>query len=169
MRLVQIIDGSPVARSVSQVRRAFPNISFPAKINPDVLADFDIYPLVRTPKPDTAYNEVAVEGVSESNGVYSQTWTVAQRSPEEAQAIYDARQARLRLGVAGRMLASDFTQLVDAPLTDAQRAAWQTYRQELRGLWNADPFSFAWPVVPGPGVVKAEYSIRMHKFKDLAS
>jgi len=45
--------------------------------------------------------------------------------------------------------ACDWTQLPDAPLTDEQRAAWATYRQELRDApstwipgpeWNApDP------------------------------
>lgn len=40
------------------------------------------------------------------------------------------------------LAASDWTQTLDAPLTDEQRAAWATYRQALRDApanWTAGP------------------------------
>lgn len=44
-----------------------------------------------------------------------------------------------------RLLAeSDWTQLPDAPLTRAQKAAWRAYRQALRSL----PETGAWPEPP---------------------
>jgi hypothetical protein len=56
--------------------------------------------------------------------------------------IRDERNARLRL--------SDWTQVSDAPLTDAERSAWATYRQELRDVTAQEGFPNAviWPVAP---------------------
>jgi hypothetical protein len=45
----------------------------------------------------------------------------------------------------------DWTQAVDAPLSDAQKQAWQTYRQELRDLTKTytSPDQVVWPKLPG--------------------
>ena len=45
---------------------------------------------------------------------------------------------------------SDFTQLPDSPLTTEQRAAWATYRQELRDLTEnlSSPYDVVWPTAP---------------------
>jgi len=45
---------------------------------------------------------------------------------------------------------SDWTQLPDAPLTAAQKAAWAVYRQLLRDVTKQAgfPASVAWPPVP---------------------
>jgi hypothetical protein len=46
---------------------------------------------------------------------------------------------------------SDWTQTLDAPLTDEQRAAWATYRQALRDFpatWTAGPTA-EFPDPPG--------------------
>lgn len=61
---------------------------------------------------------------------------------EELQAL---RAERNRL-----LTASDYTQMPDAPLTDAQRETWRIYRQALRDLpeTNSDPAACAWPVTP---------------------
>ncbi len=49
--------------------------------------------------------------------------------------------------VRDRLLAaSDWTQLVDAPIDEALRGPWQTYRQQLRDLDMTNP---AWPAAPG--------------------
>lgn len=46
-----------------------------------------------------------------------------------------------------RLLASDWTQLPDVPLSTKE--AWATYRQALRDVTTQeDPFSIRWPVVP---------------------
>jgi len=42
----------------------------------------------------------------------------------------------------GFLTASDWTQTLDAPLTEAQRAAWASYRQQLRDAphtWTPGP------------------------------
>ena len=51
----------------------------------------------------------------------------------------DLRSRRDRL-----LFACDWTQLPDAPLTEAQRAAWRAYRQALRDV----PETGDWPIPP---------------------
>lgn len=48
---------------------------------------------------------------------------------------------------------SDYTQLGDAPLTDAEKLNWATYRQALRNITNqSSPDSIQWPQEPTVGV-----------------
>jgi len=45
-----------------------------------------------------------------------------------------------------RLYDCDWTQLPDAPLTDAERAQWRAYRQALRDMMD----SFEWGVTTWP-------------------
>jgi len=51
---------------------------------------------------------------------------------------------------AAALQSSDWTQLPDVPLTDEQRAAWVTYRQELRDVPSQPGFpgDIIWPIAP---------------------
>jgi Phage tail assembly chaperone protein len=70
-----------------------------------------------------------------------------QDSPPLTQAIDDVRTYRNQL-----LSGSDWTQIADSPLSDAQRLAWRVYRQQLRDypslinyeLWTAPE----WPIAP---------------------
>ena len=77
------------------------------------------------------------------------TWTgsrlrAVDPKPDGAQVEAANRTRRNKL-----LLASDWTQLPDAPLSPEQRAAWSTYRQQLRDLKLARPLpESAWPKAP---------------------
>lgn len=48
-----------------------------------------------------------------------------------------------------KLAACDWTQNMDAPLSDAQRKAWAAYRQKLRDfLEKCDPANLVWPKPP---------------------
>jgi len=48
---------------------------------------------------------------------------------------------------------SDWTQLADSPLTDAEKLNWRTYRQALRDITNqSDSSNVTWPQEPGQGI-----------------
>ena len=48
-----------------------------------------------------------------------------------------------------KLLACDWTQLDDVPLTSEKKAEWETYRQALRDITNQpDPFNITWPTPP---------------------
>lgn len=88
------------------------------------------------------------EGVAASNckvdlteGVYSLVEDTSKEGPMW-QALRAERNAKL--------LASDWTQLVDSPLSEQDKAAWSAYRQDLRDL-PADSASVevaSWPTEP---------------------
>ena len=68
--------------------------------------------------------------------------------PSEAdvqQAWVDLRKRR-----DGFLVASDWTQIADAPLSDTEKTAWAEYRQALRDLPanTTDPFNIIWPEEP---------------------
>ena len=66
-------------------------------------------------------------------------------APTPEQAMNALREQRNNL-----LLASDFSQFPDAPLTDEQRSAWRLYRQALRDLPQTvvDPLAIEWPSRP---------------------
>ena len=66
---------------------------------------------------------------------------VVERPYTEAEALSAVRALRNR-----RLLDCDWTQLPDAPLSDAQRKRWQIYRQALRDMMDG----FAWGLTTWP-------------------
>lgn len=62
------------------------------------------------------------------------------RAPEPLPDVVDD----LRIRRDGLLFGCDWTQLPDAPLTAAQKAAWRSYRQALRDL----PETGEWPIPP---------------------
>lgn len=69
---------------------------------------------------------------------------------------WDAWQ-KLRILRDERLTRADWTQLADAPLTDAEKTSWVNYRQQLRDLPSTisdpqplidDPNHSSWPVAP---------------------
>lgn len=57
---------------------------------------------------------------------------------------------KLRLERNNKLAQSDWTQLPDAPLSNAEKAAWQEYRHALRMLPQntEDPTNPTWPQEP---------------------
>ena len=73
---------------------------------------------------------------------------------EKTQAEKDAENAPLQWVILRKqrdqlLSSSDWTQMPDSPLTDAKKAEWATYRQQLRDLPStADPANPTWPSKP---------------------
>lgn len=88
--------------------------------------------------------------VNNGDGTFTQEWTETEISAEEKRMRFMER-TRFNL-----LYESDWTQLADAPLSDAIKAEWATYRQALRDLpdgidWSSVQSSadINWPRVPG--------------------
>lgn len=61
---------------------------------------------------------------------------------------------RVRTRRRNLLLATDFTQVTDAPFDAPTKAAWAVYRQALRDVTSQeDPTVLVWPVPPDPEVV----------------
>lgn len=93
---IKIIDGQPVKYNIKNLRKDYPNTSFPDALTDELLASHGVYPLllVRSPSVQDGYQK-AVEGAPELvDGVWQQSWQVVQTTPEEVatwKAIQDAQ------------------------------------------------------------------------------
>ena len=81
--------------------------------------------------------------------------TTTTKAEHEAvyQATLDAKAAETNRKTRNDLLAdSDWTQMNDSPLTNEQKTAWATYRQELRDISDLDAWpnldDADWPVAP---------------------
>jgi len=76
-----------------------------------------------------------------------EAWLAAGNTPQPAT---DTRASDARGKRDGLIASCDWTQIPDAPLTAAQRAAWVTYRQALRDVpaQAGFPDTIDWPVTP---------------------
>ena len=72
------------------------------------------------------------------------------QDPTKVQAKLATAWAQLRAERNRRLAATDWTQMNDSPLSQANRTAWSSYRQELRDLPDevTDPTQVEWPLDP---------------------
>lgn len=98
----------------------------------------------------TRYQTAFRDGVEQIDGKWYTKYSVADMDAD-AIAAADAAQAKSVRDTRNQKLKdSDWTQLVDTPLTQAQSFEWQTYRQALRDISTQTgfPWEVTWPVQP---------------------
>lgn len=155
--------------NITEIRQEFPSVGF-SELNDEVLRFLKLYPLElgarptfdsSLQKPQIGSPVESIIGVDENgNNVYSYSinWVLVDLTDEEkaAQQEHIARQRNysitsLRKNRNILIERSDWTQLPDAPLTTEQKAAWATYRQQLRDLTTQEGFpdNVTWPTAPG--------------------
>lgn len=151
MLLIKLANGVPEGAPLieSNFRQLFPQTSFPSP-----LAAVDIagtgYGLYETSQAPIAarYEKVeeaaAVEG---EDGVWRQSWSVIDMTAEEKQHVDETQAAVVRSLRNAKLQACDWTQLADAPTTNA---TWSTYRQSLRDVPSQSgfPWNVTWPSEP---------------------
>lgn len=136
--------GVPIKTTVEELKKANPNISFPAYLTPELLAEYGVYVVEPTEPP--SYNpeiERLMEGepqLNEENNKWYQTWEV-ELKPEElvSSEIRNKRNTLLR--------ESDWTQLSNDSLL---KAKWEQWREGLRNITEQEgfPYEVSWPVNP---------------------
>ena len=119
------------------------NTSLP-KVLSDELLDSLGYARVKATLAPTELHGRAVTkgGITEVNGVYTQEWAVDDSNLNVM--------AGLRQGRNDLLTRCDYTQATDTTQTVTDKAAWATYRQELRDLPanTPDPENIVWPNSP---------------------
>ena len=155
-----------------QLRQRFSNTSLPRTWGANVHEALGIDPVIasKPPEPSTNLKVIVRDGlVQNSNGQWLSNWierdkfaeytsedgVVHTKAEQEAdyQATLDAKDATANRKTRNDLLdTSDWTQMNDSPLTNELKTAWATYRQELRGLTDADAWPNLaeddWPVAP---------------------
>lgn len=131
-----------------EFRAMHANTSFPSVLSADVLdsAGADIVfegPQAQPTRYQTAYRD----GVEQINGKWYTKYSVADMDAT-AQAALDAQQAdAVRNTRNAKLAASDWTQVLDAPI---DQQAWAAYRQDLRDVPSqlGFPWEVTWPTEP---------------------
>jgi hypothetical protein len=125
-----------------------------AKLTPEQIEQFGVHQLklVTPPYYDPATQTREHGDAVLIDGVWTQNYIVSELDPELAAANTEAQWAVVRTERNKLIANTDWTQLPDAPLTDAKAANWGSYRQALRDITNqSDPFNIEWPVPPLAG------------------
>ena len=136
--------------SISDLRTDNPQTSFPAKPSDALLAEYGVFPVIRTDIPVVDYTQSVIEADPHLvNGEWVQAWTVTDRTAEEIAQIEADQWANVRSERNAKLAACDWTQLPDAPLSNIEMQQWATYRQALRDITTqTDPFNITWPQEP---------------------
>jgi hypothetical protein len=123
-----------------EFRAQHPNVSGPLDDLYDVI-------LEGPQAQPTRYQVGFRDGVEEIDGQWFTKYSVSDMD-DEGKAAVDLNQSRaMRVKRNELLTASDWTQVSDAPV---DKAAWATYRQELRDLTSQSgfPWEITWPTAP---------------------
>jgi hypothetical protein len=129
MQIAIINNGSVV--KVGDYRSLFPYTVFPDSGPTDGWLVDNSCMKVNLFKPHDAATEMLVPSSPYIEGNWVYTVIVRSKTAEEVQADVDAKAANVRAQRDRLLVASDWTQVLDAPV---DRTAWATYRQQLRDL-----------------------------------
>jgi hypothetical protein len=150
----KIINGEVIAYPYGpgEILKDNPNTSFTWPMSEAVMASFDVYPVEPRNPPAHDYMSENCERVNPTleEGKWIETWSVTPASEEQTAQRHQELSSSVRAERNARLAACDWTVLADAPLDEAQKAAWMAYRQALRDLTAAEGFPGAviWPVSP---------------------
>ena len=138
--------------SIGALRRDNPRTCFPANPSLQCLADWNVFPVVKTGQPEwnpDTQKCVEVSPVLEG-GEWRQNWQVTDQTAEEKAARETKLSSSLRAERNRRLTESDWTVLADSPLTTAKKTEWKAYRTALRNFTAGQgfPFSVEWPTEP---------------------
>jgi hypothetical protein len=128
--------------TLTDLRLDNPGVSFPRDMTNFDTSDWYCYPVQDT-TPPSAPGKVAERIMpGRVGGVWYEQWVLVDITQQQI----DDQWAAVRAERNEKLAACDWTQLPDAPV---DKAAWATYRQQLRDITlQSDPFNIVWPTPP---------------------
>lgn len=120
-------------------------------ITPQLLAENNLAEIINCYDCRPAEYQVATKGeiVKNADGTIEQLWDIRELTDVE----------KVRTWIEGirffKLLNSDWTQMPDSPLSEVDKAAWATYRRQLRDITNVvdlpnlkSHIAVPWPTAP---------------------
>ena len=154
MALAFIADGSVTEYPIGavEVRRRYPQVSFPSDLENGDFTEFGVATIHSVAQPSFDFRtERLEEGTPTFDGSqWNQNWDVVALTPEQQQQITDNKAGSIRADRNKRLADCDWSQLPDSPLDADTKAAWATYRGELRAVPEQAgfPWDVQWPSQP---------------------
>jgi hypothetical protein len=146
-----LIENGAVAQypyGLGQLKAANPLTSFPSQANDEMLASYGVQRVYFSTPPAITDTQVLEENTPVLvDGRWTQAWSVRDMTAEEIQQRNDAQAAQVRDERNAKLVASDWTQVADAPV---DKSAWAAYRQDLRDITAQEgfPWDINWPTQP---------------------
>lgn len=129
-----------------EFRALHSNTSFPSSIDYSAWG-YDV--VFESPLPATTRYQTAVRrgAIQAADGKWYANYAIQDLSDVACVAIDAQQVANVRSTRNARLAACDWTQVADSPV---DKAAWATYRQELRDITSQPgfPWEITWPVAP---------------------
>tara|TARA_R110002050_G_C8889029_1_gene509336 strand:+ start:1045 stop:1509 length:465 start_codon:yes stop_codon:yes gene_type:complete len=138
--------------SIGNLRRDNPNTSFPRNPSDELLAEWNVFPVVKQDRPtfDTATQDLNETNPTLSSNQWLQTWSVTAASSDEIAQRTTDKQAEVRAQRDQLIAETDWVVVMAKETGTNIAAAMKTYRQALRDLPSADgfPHTMTWPTKP---------------------
>jgi hypothetical protein len=137
---------------LSQIRKKYPNTSFPKNLEGEDLSSFNVVEVIQTPIPSNYTDKQRIVEASPVlvEDVWAQSWEIIPLTEEELQLKQGEEESNARAYRNELLQSSDYTQLLDVPLTESEKESWATYRKALREISNQEgfPSTILWPTAP---------------------
>ena len=136
--------------SIGELRRDNPQTSFPATPTDELLAGWDVYPVVPTPQPsyDPLIQTIQEVNPVKKDGVWVQTWEVQDLPDEQCRQNNKAQAVQL-------LQQTDWTSIPDVANPEVSnpylmnQAEFVAYRSQIRAIAVNPPVVVdPWPVCP---------------------
>ena len=133
--------------SIPELRASHPNVSFPANLTNELLAEWGMYVVTPTPMPNDYTKNISEGTPTLIDGVYYKSWNQTSATEEEISYRLENQWELIRIERNQLLAECDWTQLSDVSQTI--KDLWTIYRQQLRDITNQqNPFNIEWPVKP---------------------
>ncbi len=138
--------------SIGNLRRDNPNTSFPRNPSDELLAEWNVFPVVKQDPPtfDAATQDLNETNPTLSSNQWLQTWSVTAASSDEIAQRTTDKQADVRAQRNQLIAETDWVVVMAKEVGTNIPAAMKTYRQALRDLPSAAgfPHTMTWPTKP---------------------
>lgn len=149
-----------------QLREMYPSTHFPSPILAEHLEGFDNWYICEDEAEVPAFNS-AEKKVSFNRALSGKkvigSYTVVDLSPEEKNAIKEARWIEVKYHRNNTLAATDYLMISDVfnSFSDAEKAKIEDYRKKLRDITDQEnPFSITWPVL-GIESITLKYNVEI--------
>ncbi len=139
--------------SIGNLRRDNPNTSFPRNPSDELLAEWNVFPVVKQDPPtfDAATQDLNETNPTLSSNQWLQTWSVTAASSDEIAQRTTDKQAEVRAQRNQLIAETDWVVVMAKETGTNIPTAMKTYRQALRDLPTTEagfPHTITWPTKP---------------------
>jgi hypothetical protein len=137
--------------SIGELRKDNPQTSFPKNPSDALLADWGVFPVKPTGRPQVDHTKNVAEGTPvQQGGEWVQVWVVTNATPEEIAERTEAKANEVRAERDQRLAECDWVVIKSVEVLTPEFQDWKDYRQALRDVPQQEgfPWNVIWPTFP---------------------